>query len=135
MAEMALGAGFTGSDLQTALHSQKDEKAVIYSWSPHMNLSIRGLDEIIPLARRNKIKLIVVLDPNCDLKQAQEISRLHHWPAEYLKTMDAKELIEKGFRIHYPSYLLAQNGNFTSPTIPGYKSIGELTRMVRTYLK
>jgi hypothetical protein len=77
----------------------------------------------------------VVLDPNCNLKQAQDIAKIHHWPDEFLKSLQASKLIEKGFRIHYPTYLLLQNGHFVSPTIPGYKSLAELTRITRTYFK
>ncbi|MDG0816808.1 hypothetical protein [Bdellovibrio svalbardensis] len=126
---------FSNADLESTLRSGEVDNVMIFTWSPHMPLSIKGLDEAIQFTKSNKIKLIVVLDPNCDFSLAQKVAFKHQWPDTYLKTIQSSKLIERGLRVHYPSYLLIKHGSFSGPTTPGYKSKEELDRMIGMYLK
>lgn len=114
---------FTDADLHRA---EKKGDALVYAWSPHMNLSVRGLDQALARERHGGPHVIAVLDPACNRALARKIARTHGWPEEALRENASDELIGRGFRVHYPSYLFLSGGSSIGPVIPGYKTEKEL---------
>ncbi len=119
---------FQESDLDLVFKTTALSKkpAVIYSWSPHMNLSVKGLSELIAYCSRNGIQTIVVIDPDANFEMAKEIVIKNKWPSEYLRPNKSLSLMKRGTRVHYPSYHFISNGKFARPPLPGYKLSQEL---------
>ncbi len=123
--------------IQTILaDSQKSRsKVLIYSWSPHMVLSVKGADELRFIMPTLFDKVVYARDPKSNLKIANKIQTEHQWSPETLRKLTSATLIEKGVRIHYPSYIFVKNGVVVSPAIPGYKSVLEIQQLAERYLK
>lgn len=129
---------FTDIDLDKMMSqsSQKNSRpVVIYSWSPHMSLSVRGLNEIQQYCQKKNQILVVVLDPDANLSVASEVAAKNKWPLQFLIINKSKKLISRGTRIHYPSYNLISQGSFASRLLPGYKNEQQLDDFQRKYLK
>ena len=128
---------FNDSHLESLLKASKKNESdvVIYSWSPHMPLSVKGLDQLFPLAKSKKILPLVVLDPNCNLELAQTLVTEHGWPKTVLQLNHSDILIQLGNRIHYPSYIFAKDGKIVSPIYPGLKSKDNVEIMIGKHLK
>jgi hypothetical protein len=106
---------------------------LVYTWSPHMNLSVRGLEELMESGQNNLI-LVPVLDPNANLEIATEIAKQKRWPAEVLRVNEARALIQRGSRVHYPSYSFLRKGQFQGPLLPGYKTGRQLETFRKKHL-
>ncbi len=104
--------------------------ALIYTWSPHMVLSQRGLNEILSFPLKGSLRIIVLLDPQADLEVARAQAKANGWPAEYLRPVSSNILFGLGVRVHYPSYLLIENGQVRDGLIPGYKTHVQLRRIL-----
>jgi hypothetical protein len=128
---------FTDKDLhQYQRETLKSQKPIILvTWSPHMPLSERAVEDLFQLQRTTQIQPLVLLDPSCRFSLAQKVATQHLWPAEVLKLNQSQELMSQGIRVHYPSYLLLAKGKTASPVIPGYKLPQELKMLQRRYLK
>lgn len=119
---------FRDSDLDLMLkkNAVSADSVVIYAWSPHMNLSVQGLSELIDYGRRNNLTVVAILDPNSNFELASEIAAKNKWPAEYLRPNESRTLFKRGIRVHYPSYHFISRGEFARPPLPGYKLAKEL---------
>jgi hypothetical protein len=129
---------FDDADLQTILTSsaqKKGQRYIIYSWSPHMSLSIRGLNELTNASNRTQPTVLVVLDPDANLELATEIAKKQKWPSEFLRLNRSEILFKRGIRIHYPSYNLISNGSFRGRLLPGYKTRTELEDFQKRHYK
>src|SRR4051812_36018540 len=90
----AFARPFTNADL----HRLGD--SLVYSWSPHMNLSVRGLDEALERERHGGPRVVALLDPGANRALAKKIAKEHGWPDTALRTEAASELAEMGIRVH-----------------------------------
>lgn len=135
-ARAGVGDPFDDKDLQALLtqSQQKREKVILYTWSPQMVLSQKGLDEILTFAKSHRVKIIHILDPFSNQALAQKMADQHHWPSDALRKLRSKILIGKGARVHYPSYTFIANGQIKA-VVPGYKTWGELEHYSNRYLK
>jgi hypothetical protein len=126
---------FTDTDLSVVKNSTKMQKGagLLYTWSPHMNLSVKGLDEAMQRSKGGE-RLVVLLDPNCNQELAKKIAKEHDWNESVLRTNASRVLIKRGFRVHFPSYQFVSRGELRGPLIPGYKSAEGLAYFAR-YLK
>lgn len=115
---------FTDTDLRRL--ERKSSQVLLYSWSPHMNLSVRGLDQALEAARHGGARVVAVLDPGCNRELAASVARDHGWSEEVLRIDESRELIDRGFRVHFPSYLFVSKGMIRGSVIPGYKTAAEL---------
>ena len=132
---VALAAEFSDADLKMILKNQakaKDLTVLLYTWSPHMVLSIRGLDELLQFEKNKKI--IAILDPNANIRLAEKIAKEHHWPEEVLRINISQDLINLGLRVHYPTYLFLAQGKVQGRAIPGYKTAKELAYFSKRFL-
>jgi hypothetical protein len=100
-----------------------------------MNLSIRGLDELLVAVKGGEFRIVVILDPNSNRDLAEKVVKEHHWPSNVLQALQSRVLIKKGLRVHYPSYQYVAHGKITGPVIPGYKTPIELGHYQARYLK
>lgn len=133
----ANASSFTDADLNSLLQksSKGDSSLIIYTWSPHMNWSVRGIDEIEAWAQAKKMSVRLLLDPKADLAKAKEIQSSHKWDNSVLTINESAKLIKMGMRTHYPSYIFIKKGEVSSPVIPGYKSAKELESLEKRYLR
>lgn len=124
-------AKFDDAALQKRMSS--DEPILIYTWSPHMVLSQKGVGEL--LANKDRpYKVLVVMDAGASERVAKEIVKKNGWPASFLEKNEANGLLARGARIHYPSYQFVKKGAFASPLIPGYRTPAELKAIAGRYL-
>ncbi len=131
--------GYTDLDLHRwELISKRQPRSLvlIYSWSPHMNLSIRGLDEVLAWEKDGGPRVVIILDSTADFELAKGVAQKHHWPNnKVLQVNMSDELIQKGFRVHYPSYMFLEDGRWVSTIIPGDKPLPELLPCERRYVR
>lgn len=112
-------AGFTDQSLQDILtYSDFHQSAgLMYTWSPRMTLSIRGVSEITSLARELNLDITVLVDPN--LPDEETLSATENlWLGHSLKA-ESKILDRLGITIHYPNLIIYKNGKIDSIR-PGY---------------
>ncbi len=132
-ASSALAApAFTDADLTKTLKTAREKKhdVIFYSWSPHMGLSQKGLNELLKRSLAKNVEVVPLLDPNCNLELAKTIAKRNHWPDSTLRPLEAKPLIARGLRSHYPSYILSRHGNPKGKIYPGYKAPKRLGQMI-----
>ncbi len=116
--------------------SQTERKGfVIYTWSPHMNLSQRGFDELPALKLPGDPKIVCVRDPDSDLKFARKIASEHKWPEECLRPVTSTTLLGRHIRVHYPTYVFAKSDGKISGAVPGYKNPPRLQQFAKRYLQ
>lgn len=117
----------------TGSNEQNEKVTLVYSWSPHMKLSQKGLAEAKAFAKKHAIKLKVVLDPNASSEFARKVaSEIAGSSQSDLKPLDSAHLREEGFLLHYPSYALVIGGEVKGGIVPGYKTEEELTRILKS---
>jgi hypothetical protein len=115
---------FTNEDWSSLLAKSKQNqtRVLVYTWSPHMPLSRRGLEELYSFEGIDPKSLVILLDPNADTEFAADVAKENHWPPESLRKVASIDLIKQGVRIHYPSYLIINKGQ-VRPIVMGYKSV------------
>jgi hypothetical protein len=135
-AQAATPSPFGNADLTAAMQKSRSGRAtLIYTWSPHMVLSQKGLEELLSNPEFKDTKLVVLLDPNCNKDLARQMAAQRGWPESVLRPLAAQKLIAKGARVHFPSYQFVGGGRFRGPLIPGYKAPAYLHLLARRYLK
>lgn len=108
---------FTDQDLENFLKNgkKKNQRQIIYIWSPHMNMSIYGIGEAEKAAQEMKAELLVLLDPAADLRAAQEKAKKYGIKRkDVFRRAGSGELFARDQRLHYPVYFVAQRGNILS---------------------
>lgn len=121
-------SSFTDTDLQRIFKQSQlksKELFLIYNWSPHMNLSIRGLQNI-----KDRKNVTVLLDPNSNYDLAKKSILAMNFEKTAMKVNHSKSLFGQGALIHYPSYIFIKNGRFAGGLLPGYKSDASLERYI-----
>ncbi len=128
---------FSENDFARAMQTAKakNRNIVFYTWSPHMVLSQRGLEELKFAPFPSNTDLIVLLDPDCDPKLAKQIIERNGWPETYGRQVKSETLLKKGVRIHYPTYIFSRSGGQLAPIVPGYKTTAQLERLAKRYLE
>jgi hypothetical protein len=126
---------FSDNDLRARVNAKKSgDRGVIYTWSPHMPLSITGLAEIEALAKKLSFDLIVLLDPNASTELAGKVAAKHKMPNGALRKVASHELIQREVLYHYPSYTYFRNGMILGPIRLGYDAPMRLEKQVRARL-
>lgn len=116
--------------------SQTQRKGfVIYTWSPHMNLSQRGFDELPALKLPGSPKIVCVRDPDSDLTFARKIASEHKWPDDCLRAVTSTTLLNRHLRVHYPTYVFAKSDGKISGVVPGYKNPPRLQQFAKRFLQ
>jgi hypothetical protein len=100
---------------------RKNEKGVIFSWSPHMPLSIKAYFDLQTAAGRLGLKVFPVLDADADPVSSIEVVKKHQIETSALRRMQSIELYQRGMAIHFPSILVFSGGKIRGDIIPGAK--------------
>jgi len=90
---------------------QKEKIGLIYAISPYMHLSIKGINTIKKIAKKLKLPILILVDPEAR-KAKSEIQKLGFLIA-------SKQLFMRGISIHYPSLIIYKNGQIISDAFPG----------------
>lgn len=100
---------------------KKNRSGIIYSWSPHMPLSIEGIKEIKKAAKKLDLPLLITLSPEGDLKWAKKVAKQRKLAANEVVPHDSMELILRGMTIHQPSIITFKNGKLARSARPGHE--------------
>ncbi len=107
---------------------------VIYTWSPHMNFSVKGIPEIFEVCSSLEVTCQVLLDPNADSKLAKMVGEKEGISADILRQPASVELLFRDLYNHSPSLLLFQDGKLRGPVVPGYRSKETQMNTIRSRL-
>jgi hypothetical protein len=111
---------FSDQNLKVILN--KHSRGVFYFWSPHMVLSIQGIQKIEQLCKKYRIHLTVLLDPDADPIEAQDAQKKFKLNSSYLLRNESEDLFSRGARLHYPNLMLYRDGEILRGNLPGFKS-------------
>lgn len=114
---------FTESDYRAVIAEAKSRKQIVvfFSWSPHMVLSQKGLNELLQRPSSKNVRIVPVMDAQANEELATQVVHRNRWPASVARPLESASLIKRGLRGHYPSYLVSLNGDIKGKLIPGYK--------------
>ena len=114
---------FTDDELRRVM--AEHERGVIYLWSPHMPLSIDGLDSVWRAASSRGLTVTVVLNPDASRTLAAAIAAERGWPLSTLQASDSVELTFRALLIHAPAVQAHVDGRLVGSPFPGYHSVDE----------
>lgn len=132
---------FSDKMLQELLNKSALEKSkgVIYSWSPHMILSIDGIAEMRYFAPKYDFDLTVVMDPSAGPMAVQSAVIQPNGPKDLdCQRIGAKRLkssLHESVTIHYPTYLFYQNGKFLLPRHQGHENFVTMRKLIKRKFK
>jgi hypothetical protein len=124
-------AKFDDAALRSRLEESAKDKTnlLIYTWSPQMPISVRGLSELFASKGRRNYRVLALLDEGANLKEAGKLVKEKGWPAAFLERNESLELRKQGARVHHPSYIFVKDGRYAKPLVPGYREPAELARL------
>lgn len=106
-------------ELAALLGEQKP--GILFLWTPHKPISISGLEQILAAAKELKIPVYPVVEPNsAPSAVTRELKRLKIAKAN-VYYLDSFDLQYRGFRLHFPSLIVFNQGRFTSQVRRGYE--------------
>jgi hypothetical protein len=113
---------FQDKDLDKLLSISKKthKKGLIYIWSPHMPLSLRGVHEAKKITKSKGIELTVVLDPYASADLAAKVATRESFPKAYLRPLESRVLLEKNMTLHFPSVIPYRDGTLARDMRGGY---------------
>lgn len=114
--ESSVDARFRDNDLQKIVDDKGS--ALIYEWSPHMTLSVRGFAGAQKLAQKLNVTFVPVLDPAADIDAAKKAAAANSIPETALRRDATLELAMRGMHIHYPTSIVVSRGHI-SKLYPG----------------
>jgi hypothetical protein len=102
---------FTDSKLAELLEESRKNNSdgFIYVWSPHMNYSAKGAEEAAVVAKELGLNAVVIEEKN----------------------LQSRELLFRGMRNHFPSWVYYSKGKLAAHLKTGYESPG----ILKEYLK
>jgi len=115
------GDPFTDGDLEELL--ARNERGVIYLWSPHMPFSVDGVEAISAAAGARDIEVTILLHPGSDADFSRREAERASIPESGLRVVSAAVLVERGMTNHAPSIQLYAEGELVGPVLPGVRSV------------
>ncbi len=115
----------------------KDLTGLIYSWSPHMTLSVRGLKEIQAIAAEKKLPLTVLMDSQSasELELAQKILDKEKIKLDKILIGSSMELYYRRTHIHYPNLIVFKNGRIIDGMLPGLAGHDQYSDFIKAQVK
>lgn len=110
--------------------ASKDKIFILYIWSPRMNLSIKGVDEIRRISQQEQYHLTVIADSLANDDQVRMRVLENRWPADFSRKMESTKLDDLGIRIHFPATLVCSAGKLNAVR-PGYDEPARLLKYLR----
>jgi len=121
----AIAAGPTFTDDELLRVMAERVRGVIYVWSPHMPLSVDGVDTVRRAASPRGLAVTVVLDPGASLTLAVGIAAERGWPLSTLHVADSVELTFRDLLVHAPAVQVYANGRLVGSPFPGHHTVDE----------
>ena len=113
---------------------QKSQSGLIYTWSPHMSLSIEGVMRIQELAKEMRLPILVLLDPKADLGNAKKILAEKKIEQKNLLSVSSMEMVYRRALIHFPNLLVYKNGKIVDGLLPGLSTKAEYAVFIKKQL-
>jgi hypothetical protein len=126
--------GFTDAELARTLKASQGG-GVIYSWSPFMDHSVRGIKTIREVAQKNNLALTIVLDPNVKEADALKALKKEGITGVKLTKMHSFEMRKRNTLMHFPNIVMYKNGRMVGPMVPGVMGQTTYSRVVGKYLE
>jgi hypothetical protein len=123
---------FRDEDLESLIQSGK--AGVFYSWSPHMPLSLDGLEQVASAAKQLGVELVVLQDPIADPKGIEAALPIIKKLKLQSRVLAAQELAFRGFTTHYPNVMVFGKGQLVSRMFPGLTTRNGYLKFVRENL-
>jgi len=99
----------------------KYKKGVIYAWSPHMPLSVKGLKNIKKLSKEFGLKVYGVVDANSPTESVRKVASKSGISSLDQRKMESMELFMRGSALHFPSLLTFKDGKIKRHPKYGYE--------------
>lgn len=115
--------GFNDVDLRRLLDAHP--RGIIYTWSPHMPLSVEGVATIRAVGERLHLPVTVLLDPNADAAFADTAIAAHEWSSFDGRVVDSIELAFRDALVHAPSMQAYAGGRLVGSPYPGHHTADE----------
>jgi hypothetical protein len=112
-------AGFSDRDLKSLL--DRDDRLVVFLWSPHMPLSAEALPEIEAAAREVGVPFVAVCDPSSDPHYVERVAAERGLEEAASRPLVSVELLMRNIAVHAPTILVFRDGRARAP-LPGYRS-------------
>ena len=100
---------------------EQKKSGVIFLWSPHKQISVEGLKQILEAAKSTNTKVYPVADPDSDPKAVDRVAKELKLAKKDIYFLDSFDLQYRGFRLHHPSLIVFNDGKFTSQVRRGYE--------------
>lgn len=100
--------------------AQNQSTVLFYLWSPNMNLSVTGVNEIRKIAEELGMKLVVMADSSANDDRIKKTTMAETWPWDYGYTLEADLLKSRNMGIHFPALIVMKNGELSDSMRPGY---------------
>jgi len=94
---------------------------VIFLWSPHKQISVEGLKQILEAGKVTHTKVFPVVDPDADASAVDRVVKELKLAKKDVYYFDSFDLQYRGFRLHHPSLIVFNDGKFTSQVRRGYE--------------
>ena len=114
---------------------QGGSSGVFYAWSPHMPLSVDGLQEIIEAGERLDLLVVPVLSSHSNVAYAREQIAGTGLPDSVLRLGRSTALVSLDLFVHAPAIVIFDNGRFVSPVLPGFRYAADYEALIGGYLK
>jgi hypothetical protein len=108
---------------------------VFYAWSPHMPLSVDGLQEILTAGERLGLDVIPVLSPHTSMAYARDRIDGKALPEAVLRQTRSAELVRRNLFVHAPAILVFDRGRFVSPVLPGFRTAADYEHLIGRFLE
>jgi hypothetical protein len=112
-----------------------DKRAlVVYVWSPHMPLSVDGLEQASAAAASRGLPFLATVDPNADVVYAGQVAAERGWAADVARRFNAVELLFRGLTIHAPALTVVGHG-LPRDILVGYRDAAAYSAFVDEMLR
>jgi hypothetical protein len=94
---------------------------IIYFWSPHMPLSVRGIASMKTAAKKLAVPVLFLVDPLADSKAILAAAKQGQLSTSEIMLAKSRILYNKGLTLHYPTSIFYFNNKLSNRKYPGFK--------------
>lgn len=108
---------------------------LIYVWTPHKPISVDGLKQAKKAAEKLKLPLYSVVDPNSSAESVKQVVKDLKLSFENIFYFNSFELQYRGMRLHYPSLIVFNQGQWASQVRRGYEDAAVYEEYLKSILE
>jgi|GEM_PF-4532557 len=127
-----LYGSFNDANLDAML--KREKTGIIYIWSPHMKYSLRGMREILKIAKALKVHVEVLVEGAASDAALRDVQNTEKIDPKYMRAVDSLDIVMRHTTLHYPSMLLFKDGEVLDFMLPGYEASRPLTEIISSRL-